>query len=319
MRSLRGIATAAVLTGAFLTGCSASMPDPHDSTGDGAGHGDAADLSTYDAAVSEIRDSLPDEAPTAVATLSVGIAELLVALDVPPAGVPTTQLALPPGLDDVARVGNSVDPDLEALAQVAPDLILSPASIHEPLDEKLKPLGTATAAIPTDSLDDLAASTLALGDLFGVTDRAEELVRELRTAEAEAMASAVDAEGTRVLLLFGSPDDLMVMGPRTYAGEIVSRLGAVNVSAEIGLTEAYTPFSMESVVEADPDVVLVVAHGDEDDSVAAMKAFLDGQPAWKSLTAAQNDAVGVLPFDLFGIASLTRAPDAFDRMVAALS
>lgn len=36
------------------------------------------------------------------------------------------------------------------------------------------------------------------------------------------------------------------------------------MSEGLKLTEAYVPFNMESIVAANPDVILLVAHGDPD-------------------------------------------------------
>ncbi|WP_339329301.1 hypothetical protein [Bacillus paralicheniformis] len=63
------------------------------------------------------------------------------------------------------------------------------------------------------------------------------------------------------MFLFGSAEALMLMNDNTFAGSLARNLGAINVvSEELKLTEAYVPFNMESIVAANPDVILRPIH-----------------------------------------------------------
>src|SRR5699024_7674006 len=101
---------------------------------DGAGPSDEATATTDGdsdaraARVAEVGALLPDEAPDKVVVMSVALAEILDALGVVPAAVPSSQTPLPDSLADVPRVGSVIAPDIEQITALQPDLILGPAS-----------------------------------------------------------------------------------------------------------------------------------------------------------------------------------------------
>ncbi len=302
----------------LLTGCQAGATSPAESSPSAAApHSASAQPATSEADIAKVRKLLPEQAPLRVVSMSVGLTEIADALGVPLVGVPSSQNPLPEGVKDVEKVGNSVEPNLEKIAQLKPDLVLSPASIGESIDKKLKPLNLESSHLPTDSVAELKATTLALGELFDATEQAQDLVRQVEQAEAAARDTAA-GESKKVLMLFGSPGELMVMEENTFAGEIAKSLGAVNVATELGQGEAYTPLSMEQVVAQDPDVVLILAHGEADTVLEGVKEELAGQAAWQKVTASKNDAIHALPFELYGLSSITSAPEAFKTMAAAL-
>ncbi|MFJ2618470.1 helical backbone metal receptor [Glutamicibacter sp. NPDC087344] len=300
-----------------LSGCQSSTSGST-STEASPTHAPAAKDSLLQKALETSRAALPSQAPKRVVSMSVGLTQIADALDVPLVGVPTSQNPLPEGTKDLPQIGNSVEPDLEKIAELAPDLILSPASIGESIDKKIKPLNLESSNLPTDSVVELEATALALGELFDSQDQARELVRKVDQAQQEASTVVSETNPKKVLMLFGSPGELMVMGENTFAGEIANDLGATNVAALLGQEESYTPLSMEQVIAQDPDVVLILAHGDAEAVLDGVKKELAEQPAWGKVSASKNDAIHALPFELYGISSITDAPEAISNMAAAL-
>lgn len=271
------------------------------------------------AAVAAVREQLPAEPPDAVVVMSVALTEILDGLGVVPAGVPSSQTPLPESLADVPRVGSVISPDVEKITGIQPDLILGPSSIADSLRKKLAPTELPTAFVPTDSLDDLVHTALALGELYGASAAAEAMVAEVDAARADAVTPRAEAEATKVLILFGTAEELTVMTEDTYAGEIAAALGAGNIATELGVTEPYAPLSMEKVITADPDVILFLAHGDTKTAEQQMHQRIDDNPAWQKLRAVEDGRVHALDYGTFFAASLTQTPDAFRAMADALA
>lgn len=302
-----------------LTACGpAAATNPTDPAGDqsaSAGDGDEARTT----AVADVRAGLPDEAPEKVVVMSVALTEILDAIGVVPAGVPSSQTPLPKSVADVPRVGSVIAPDIEKVTGMQPDLILGPSSIKDSLEKKFSSTDLSTAYVPTDSLDDLVHTALALGELYGSSDEATALVDEVDTARDEAVASTDGADPSKVLILFGAGEDLTVMSEDTYAGGIASALGATNVATELGVTEPYSPLSMEKVIATDPDVILFLAHGDTSAAEKQMKSQVEGNQAWAKLRAVQEGNLRALDYGTFFSASLTHTPEAFRDMATALA
>jgi len=279
----------------------------------------AAGIVVDEAKVTELLSQFGGKTPAKVVTVSVAITELLNELGVTPVGVPTSSSKLPASLDQVPRIGASHQPDLEQIAKLQPDFILGPASIKENLEKKFKPANLPAAYLPADSLEELKLSSVALGRLFKQESKAEAFLQKFEQAESAAVETAKGKQAPKVMFLFGSAESLMLMNENTFAGSLAKKLGASNVVSDVlKLKETYIPLNMESVVAANPDIILLVTHGDP---VAASKKFEEDSKkngAWEKLNASKNGKLIALDYNLFGIASIIKGPDAYNALAKIL-
>lgn len=280
---------------------------------------DTAAVNVDEALVEQILSQFDQTAPSTSVTLSVAITELFDELGLPLAGVPTTQAELPESYKDVQQVGSSHQPDLEVIASLSPDVVLAPESIKDSINKSLEPAGLKGVYLPVDSLDGLKASLTALGRLYGKETEAAEVIASLDTQEAEIVKSVEGKEAPTVMFLFGSTDYLMLMNEDTFAGSLAKNLGAVNVLKEtLSSSETYVPFNMESVVEADPDVILLVAHGDAEAVAKKFEEDVKKDGSWEKLSAFKNGKMVTLDYNLFGVASLSKTPEAYKALASVL-
>ncbi|NOU69584.1 ABC transporter substrate-binding protein [Paenibacillus sp. LMG 31461] len=257
--------------------------------------------------------------PAKVVTVSVGISEILNELGVMPVGVPTTTSKMPAAYANVTKIGSSHAPDLEQIAKLTPDVIVSPASIKDSLEKKFQPAKLPSAYIPVDSLEELKLSTVVLGRLFKQEAKATALLEKTITEETAARELGKGKPAPKVLILFGSAESLMFMNENTFTGSLVKQLGASNVVSDVlKLKEAYVPLNMESIVAANPDVILLVAHGDPAAVSKKLEEDLKKNGSWEKLNAFKNGKFKPLDYNLFGIASIVNAPAAFKDLAQVL-
>lgn len=268
-----------------------------------------------EAKVEELMEQFKGKTPDKVVTVSVSISELLNELGVVPVGVPTTSSKLPVAFDQVPRIGSSHQPDLEQIAKLQPDFILGPASIKDNLDKLFKSASLPSAYLPADSLDELKLSLVTLGRLFKQEDKAEAFLQQFNEKENAVIEKTKGKEAPSVMILFGSAESLMFMNENTYTGSLVKKLGASNVVTDVlKLEETYIPLNMESIVAANPDVILLVAHGDPTAVAKKFEEDTKKNGAWEKLDAFKNDKLIALDYSLFGIASIVKAPEAYEEM-----
>ncbi|WP_234032657.1 helical backbone metal receptor [Paenibacillus faecalis] len=272
--------------------------------------------STVDEAqVEELMKQFNGKKPDQVATVSVSISELLNELGITPVGVPTTNSKLPEAFDNVPRIGTSHQPDLEQIAKLQPDFILGPSSIKDSLDKVFQSASLPSAYLPADSLDELKLSMITLGRLFEKEDKAAAYLQQFNEKEAAIIEKTKGKEAPSVMILFGSAESLMFMNENTYTGSLVKKLGASNVVSDVlKLEETYIPLNMESVVAANPDVILLVAHGDPDAVAKKFEEDIKKNGAWEKLNAFKNNKLIALDNSLFGIASIIKAPEAYEEL-----
>jgi hypothetical protein len=75
------------------------------------------------------------------------------------------------------------------------------------------------------------------------------------------LQAKLPAQHPRVLVLSGTPDDYSAAKPESYAGDLVRLLGGDNVAQglDVGPLPGYTKLSLDTILAAQPDVVLVIA------------------------------------------------------------
>lgn len=151
---------------------------------------------------------------------------------------------------DVRRVRGTKNPDLRAIAELAPDLVIGNQEENRELDvRRLRAAGTAVWVSRIETLEQAFDS---LGRLFGqVLDGPQP--DWLTQASARWQSPPELAPLTVVVPIWRDP--WMVVGSRTFTGDLLARLGVVNAFAEH--PDRYPTLSLDQIVDAEPDLVLL--------------------------------------------------------------
>ncbi len=169
-------------------------------------------------------------------------------------------------LTDVPSVGGGLEPNLEAIVALRPDLVIRFAGEQDArTPARLDELGIAHAAIRPDRIADVYAAVELLGAVTGSAARADSVVVAIRAQLAAVEARVADLPRQRVVYVLGGTPP-WVAGPGTYVNEVVELVGGTNVFAD--LSALYTAVSPEELRIRDIDVVLVSDLGQFDASLA---------------------------------------------------
>ncbi|CAM4079488.1 ferrichrome ABC transporter substrate-binding protein [Bacillus manliponensis] len=257
----------------------------------------------------------PSEQPKSIVTTSVSIAEMLHILDVKPVGLPTTTHKLPEGFDQITQIGSAIEPDVEKIVSLQPDIVVGPESIKDSLEKKITNGNVKTAYLPTDSYEDLIVSFEALGKALGKEKEANKYLADLEKKEKAILKDLEGKKAPKVMVLFGSGESFMLMNETTYVGSLVKKLGAQNIVTEqLKTKESYVPLNMEDVITANPDAILLVSHGDPKAALEQFKTDVKNNGAWEKLNAFKNDKVQALDYSTFGYASIEKAPVGLEQL-----
>lgn len=182
----------------------------------------------------------------------------------------------PPGVRALAPVGGGLDPNIEAIVSLRPDVVLLAASSRAA--ERLQALGIKVLALEPKTYADLRRVSLQLGQLLDVPDP-NALWRNIDAdiaALARSLAPALRA--TRVYFEVNSGP--YAAGEASFIGETLARLGVANiVPARMGPFPQLNP---EYVVRADPDLIMV---GD------GFSAGMETRPGWAAMRAIRKQRV----------------------------
>ncbi len=253
-----------------------------------------------------------DKTPEKIVALGSGEVDIVYALGGEVAGRPDTEDAL---LNEkakaAAKVGSTHTVDLEKIAVLKPDVVLG----NDPLNLKdvplLESIGAKVVLTHANSVEDILEQIRLLGRLLGKEERAAELVGGIEAGLPKK--ADIQAEETRVLLVYGAPGTYLAALPNSLGGDLLAKTGGLNVAGEFQAMQnfpQYAQLNTERVVESDPEVILIMTHGSSEEVEKGFVREMEGSPAWNSLSAVQEGRIHVLPADLFGTNPGTRVLEA---------
>ncbi|MBP9896566.1 MAG: ABC transporter substrate-binding protein, partial [Giesbergeria sp.] len=154
-------------------------------------------------------------------------------------------------------VGGGLDPNIEAIVALRPDVVLMATSSRA--QARLESLGVKVVALEPKTYADVQRVLATVGQALGVAD-AQRVWRVIDAGvQAAAQSVPASARGTRVYFEVNSGP--YAAGPSSFIGETLARLGAGNiVPAALGPFPKLNP---EFVVRADPDLIMVGARSAE--------------------------------------------------------
>lgn len=229
----------------------------------------------------------------------------------------TTDAVEERGLDlggDVALVGNVKTPSLEEVLALEPDFVILSADIegHVALDESLTDVGVPHAYFRVDNFEDYYTVLRQFCQMTGRDDLFEEYgaAQQQRVERIKAAAAQMQDAAPTVLLIRAYSTGAKAKGTDIFAGAMLAELGADNIVTRYD--SLLEDLSMETIIAADPDMILMVPMGANEDAAAAyMAEHFEANPAWAGLTAVQNGCYAMLPKELFHYKPNARWADSY--------
>jgi len=202
-----------------------------------------------------------------------------------------------PERTDVVDLGSPHAPNLERLASANANLVVADAVINAPLKDELARSGAEVMLLDTSSVESTFAGLEALGKKVGAPD-----VLAARVAESRAkLAGEALDKPIKVLALFGTPGSFQVVTQGAWIGSLLETLRFENLGAGLTGSQRFPGFaevSHETLATLQPDLVLLVAHGDPTRIRQELDTLMAGSGPWSGLGKAAR-GVHVLPPDLF--------------------
>lgn len=208
----------------------------------------------------------------------------------------------PPEVSALPSVGGYVDPSLEAILGLRPDLVVGARGpIGQGLVRTLEERGIATWFPETETLEQILTMIEGIGARTGRD--AAPVVGAMRARRAAIAAALSSAPRPRTLLVF-EKKPISVAGPGSFPDEMLRLAGGENALAE---GARYATISLEKALALDPDVVLDAEMGAApkpfDATWSALRAVRDG----KIVRLADERVLRPGPRVLDGVALIARA------------
>lgn len=142
------------------------------------------------------------------------------------------------------------------------------------------------------SMEDMYADIRNLGTIFGVSEKAEALIAGWQARLAEATAGVDRTKPLRVFVYDSGEEAPFTAGAYAMPTALIEAAGGTNILND--LEKSWGEIGWETVVERNPEVVVIVNYGDV---TAEQKiAFMKGNAAFAGIDAVKNDRFVVLDY-----------------------
>ena len=242
-----------------------------------------------------------DKKPERIVVTSASFLDPLYAVGGSVVGRPDSKSKIPDAAKGVTSIGRVYQIDAEKIISLTPDLVILNKGMNEKLVETLAANNIKTLVIDMKSYDDVKREIGTFAALTGEKAKGEELVRKM-DADIEAVRTSIPQEKKRVAIIHSTGQGLSVQLDGSIAGSIAVMLGWENTAAGMPALDKNpdaAPYSMETLVAQNPDIIFVTSMGEEAEIRASMEAMFAESPAWQSVGAIRDGRVYYLPQELF--------------------
>lgn len=169
-----------------------------------------------------------DDVPTRIVVIDSPQLDALVSLGITPVGASVSGAdAGFPGyiaesLTGTVSVGITSEPDIDAIANLDPDLILGSKVRHEAIFEELDAI--APTVFSVNSGTDWTEQALITAAAVNQTETMTAQIADLDT-RAASIGETIGAEGTTASMVRFRPDNFRLYGPETFSGSILQQVG----------------------------------------------------------------------------------------------
>lgn len=270
-------------------------------------------------------EPVPPKTPQRIVSLVPAVTEMLYAIGAGPRMVGVSSFdTYPPEVKALPKVGGLIDPDLERIISLKPDLVVI-SETHTELGAQLRNAGLATFPYALGDLANVSRTIRLLGTVTGCEREASAMIADLES-RFEAIRERVKGRAkVRALLVFsrqpGSLREIYASGGLGFLHDLLELAGGENVFA--GVKREAVQATSEAILAAAPEAIVEFRPGPAL-STAEIERERRGWNALPAVPAVRAGRVSVLVGDELVVPGarvaetaerLARAlhPEAFDR------
>ena len=282
------ISARAALAGAaalVLAACGGSGSG--DDTEPVAGDGATAAARTIEHALGETEI---DGAPERVVALEFSFVQALDSLGVVPVGIadddePERIEQLLGRTVEYTSVGTRLEPNLELVSTLQPDLIIADETRHAAVYEQLGEIAPTIVLNSWEgSYQDIKDAVVTIGAALGDEQEGRDVVAAHEAAMAEIAAGVPAGDDRRYLLAVATPDAMSLHTSSAFTGSVFEALGLT--PAIEGDEAVESGVGIERLLAVDPGVLFVATDGP-----GTVLEQWRTNSAWAAMAAVRNDAV----------------------------
>jgi iron complex transport system substrate-binding protein len=189
----------------------------------------------------------------------------------------------PPDAQNKTKVGDTINPSLEQIAALHPDLVLVTKGPNRlETVQALENIGIASYATDPHTVNEIMASSKKLADLLGVPEAGASVAAEMEHQLADLHQRLASFPAKRVLFVVWH-QPLISVGKHTFIADALRLAGAISI---VDSEQGWPHVSLEEVARLQPDFLVFAASHSE--TVSPTVEMLATLPGWSILDAVTN-------------------------------
>jgi iron complex transport system substrate-binding protein len=163
----------------------------------------------------------------------------------------------PPEALAIENVGGFATIDVERVVELDPDLVFATGGVQEKFVVQLEGLGVPVITLDPDDLGEVLQGIDLAGRATGAKNTANELVENMYGRITQIASKVENVQKPKVFWVVWYPP-LYTAGKGTFVSELIAKAGGINLG-DAGMD--WFVYSTETLLEEDPDVIIMGAHG----------------------------------------------------------
>ena len=219
------------------------------------------------------------------------------------------------------EVGTSSAPSLEKILALQPDLVImtSAYKAQKEMISTLEQSNIQVISLKNEFKKDYFETVKLFTAITGKDDLYEKNAKTIKNGIDDIVAKAPKDKNYKALILFASAKNLTVRDSNTMVGEMLKDLNVVNIADSEDKSADTKTFSMEKIIQEDPDFIFVQTMGsDKEKIMERLKQDAEDNPAWASLKAVKEGRYVILPKDLYMYKPNDRYAEAYEGLAKIL-
>jgi iron complex transport system substrate-binding protein len=223
------------------------------------------------------------ENPHRLVSLAPNITEIVYALGLGDELVGDTDYCdFPPQAKNKPHVGTMVNPSLERIVALKPDLVLgTPEANRRETADQLERLGIPLYGVTASTLAETLASIEDLGKILGCAAKARSLVAQMQ-ARIARVEKRIEGQPKPKVLFVVWYRPLITVGRSTFIADVIRAAGGIPIGEN--LKGEWPRLTLEELLPEDPAVILLP----KGESFSPSLEELQILPGWKDLRAVKE-------------------------------
>ena len=183
--------------------------------------------------------------------------------------------------EKVESVGTFINPSLEKIIALKPDLVIESFHSSDAIDKSLTSNNIEIIKIQANSIEDIFKNFQKVAKILGKEKEAEKIIAE-KKQKIEEIKKIDTAEKKGLFIL--APTPMRVFGKGTLPNDIMEMLNIKNIAAGMeGMSPTLTP---EYIIKENPDIILTFVKDPQE--------IVKANPQIKDISAIKNNKFVVL-------------------------